>query len=228
MTFSLRVGALAAVLATPAAATDCKLALALGLDISSSVNEREYRLQLDGLADAITHESVITAILTPEGSGVAVAAYEWSGYSQQDVIVDWTMLTSSADVHAFADTLRGHERTYADFPTAIGRALQYGWRLLQEAPPCARQTIDLSGDGENNDGPDPDFYRARGQITGPTINGLVVLGAYPNPAIYYREQVMQGPNAFVAMARDFEDYRRVMLGKLLREIEQQLILGAAE
>ncbi|MEM6422246.1 MAG: DUF1194 domain-containing protein [Pseudomonadota bacterium] len=214
-----------ALCATPALATDCKLALALGLDISSSVNEREYRLQIDGLADALSHELVKEAILRPEGSGIAVITYEWSGYAQQDLITGWTMLDSSGAIDAYAARLKAHERIYSDFPTAVGKAVEFGARLFDSAPPCQRRTMDLSGDGENNDGVDPDVFRAQGLLDGITINGLVILGAFPNPAIYYRGHVMQGPNAFVALARDFEDYRRVMLGKLLREIDQQLILG---
>lgn len=35
-----------------AAQANCRLALALGLDVSGSVDSREYRLQLDGLANA--------------------------------------------------------------------------------------------------------------------------------------------------------------------------------
>ena len=81
--------ALAAILAaTPAAAQQqCRLALALGLDISSSVNEREYEIQIGGLARAFRTPEVIEAILSPPGTSVAVAAYEWSGQYQQDTIV---------------------------------------------------------------------------------------------------------------------------------------------
>ncbi|MEM7500178.1 MAG: DUF1194 domain-containing protein [Pseudomonadota bacterium] len=209
----------------PALAVGCKLALVLGLDISSSVNEREYEQQLHGLADALAHPQVIEAITTPEGAGIAVITYEWSGYAQQDLITGWEMLVTPNDVEAYAARLKAHRRIYSDFPTAIGKALEYGANLFATAPPCARRTIDLSGDGENNDGVGPEHYRAKGIFEGITINGIVILGAYPNPAIYYRGYVMQGPNAFVAIARDFDDYRRVMIGKLLREIETQLILG---
>ncbi|MEL6576479.1 MAG: DUF1194 domain-containing protein, partial [Pseudomonadota bacterium] len=83
VTFSLGRLAGALVLAAglwapaPAHAVGCKLALVLGLDISSSVNEREYEQQLHGLADALSHPQVIEAITTPEGAGIAVITYEW-------------------------------------------------------------------------------------------------------------------------------------------------------
>ncbi|MEO1458648.1 MAG: DUF1194 domain-containing protein [Pseudomonadota bacterium] len=226
--FRKTVLALAALLlASPAHAASCKLALVLGLDISSSVNEREYRLQIDGLANALEHEAVIEAILRPEGAGIAVITFEWSGYAQQDLVTGWEYLGDEAAIRAYAARLRAKQRIYSDFPTAIGKAVEYAANLFDSAPPCARRTIDLSGDGENNDGPGPDHFRRRGMLDGITINGLVILGAFPNPAIYYREHVMQGPDAFVALARDFEDYRHVMIGKLLREIDQELIIGDA-
>jgi len=213
-----------AALPGPAAAF-CKLALAFALDISSSVNDAEYRLQLDGLAHALERHEVIEALLTPEGAHIAAIAYEWSGYNQQDLLTPWTRLDSPEAVRAFAGRLRAHQRIYSDFPTAIGKAVEYGARLFETAPDCGRQVIDISGDGENNDGVGPEYFRAQGLLDGITINGLVILGAYPHPGIYYREHVMQGPDAFVALARDFEDYRDVMIGKLLREINAELVVG---
>ncbi len=212
---------------TPAARAEpvCRVALALGLDISSSVNAREYRLQLDGLAYALTTDAVIEAILSPKGTAIAAAAYEWSGYQQQDVIIDWQMLDSEEAIRAFAARLRAHKRRYAEFPTAIGKAVQFGAKLLRRGPSCGRYVIDLSGDGENNDGVGPGYFREQGQLDGLIINGLVIQGAYPNPAIYYREHVMQGPESFVALARDFEDYRLVMVGKLMREVGAEMIVG---
>ncbi len=46
----------------------CKLALVLALDISSSVNQREYKIQLQGLVRAFRTPEVIAAILTPKGT----------------------------------------------------------------------------------------------------------------------------------------------------------------
>ncbi|MEM7668680.1 MAG: DUF1194 domain-containing protein [Pseudomonadota bacterium] len=217
--------ALVIVLTASPAAAFCKLALALGLDISSSVNSYEYRLQIDGLAHALETDEVIEAILQPDGAHIAAAAYEWSGYQQQDVVIGWTILDTPDAVRAFAGRLRGHERRYAEFATALGKGVEFGANLLREAPPCGRKVLDVSGDGVNNVGVGPEYFRAQGQLEGITINGLVILGAYPNPAIYYRRHVMQGPEAFVALARDFSEYRDVMIGKLLREINVEMILG---
>ncbi len=219
--------AAAALAAAPATAGQCKLALALALDISSSVNGREYAIQRDGLARAFRTPEVIEAILTPEGTGVAVAVYEWSGYNQQDVVVPWTLLRTEAAVRALADRIAAHRRPYSDLTTALGKAVEYGAGLLARAPPCARQVLDVSGDGENNDGAGPSHYRAEGKLAGITINGLVITGAVPDPVAYYRDHVIQGPGAFLALARHYHDYPAVIIGKLLREIDERMVLGEA-
>jgi Ca-activated chloride channel family protein len=205
----------------------CKLALVLALDISSSVNQHEYEIQLQGLAQAFRTPEVIAAILTPEGTGIAAIVYEWSGYNQQDIVIPWTMLNNEAVILDIAATLAAHRRPYSDLTTALGKSVEYGAMMFGRAPPCARKVIDISGDGENNDGVGPEFYRAQGKLHGITINGLVVQGAVPDPVAYYRDHVVQGPGAFVALARDFDDYPSVMIGKLLREIDQEMILGEA-
>ncbi|MEM9059937.1 MAG: DUF1194 domain-containing protein [Pseudomonadota bacterium] len=203
----------------------CKLALAFALDVSSSVNDGEYRIQLHGLADALASEEVQTAILSPEGAHIMAAAYEWSGYRQQTLLMDWTKLDTPGAISLFANRLRQTRRRYSEYPTALGKAVQYGAQLLRRAPPCARQVLDISGDGENNVGVGPEYFRRQGVLDGLIINGLVIQGAFPDPAIYYKRHVIQGPNAFMALARDFDDYPDVMLGKLLREIEGDLIIG---
>jgi hypothetical protein len=206
-------------------ATVCKLALVLAMDISSSVNQREYDIQLQGLAQAFRTPEVIDAILTPKGVGIAVIVYEWSGYNQQDIVIPWTMLDNEAVILDIAATLAAHRRPYSDLTTALGKSIEYGARMFGRAPVCGRKVIDISGDGENNDGAGPEFYRAQGKLNGITINGLVVQGAVPDPVAYYRDHVIQEPGSFVAMARDFDDYPSVMIGKLLREVDQEMILG---
>jgi Ca-activated chloride channel family protein len=223
------VAALAAGGAPGAAhATDCKLALVLGLDISSSVNSHEYDLQLQGLAQAFRTPEIIDAILTPEGAGIAVTVYEWSGYNQQDVVIPWTMIDTREAALDLAARLAAHRRPYADLTTALGKAVEYGAGLFRKAPDCGREVIDISGDGENNDGDGPEVYRAQGLLDGIIINGLAIQGAFPDPALYYRDHVIQGPGAFLATARDFNDYPAVVIGKLLREIDQEMIIGAGK
>ena len=203
----------------------CKLALAMGLDISSSVDRDEYRQQIEGLAAALTAPTVVDAILRPEGSHIAAAVYEWSGYRQQNVVIGWTVLDSPGAINAFAARLAGHRRVHSEFPTALGKGVEFGARLLSHAPECTRRTIDISGDGQNNDGVGPEYFVGTGLLAGITVNGLVIRGAVPDPVAYYRASVRHGDDAFVIVAEGFSDYRRAMEEKLLREIEAQLVVG---
>lgn len=211
---------------TQARAAECALALALAFDISSSVNAREYDIQKDGFVAALRHADVRTAILADPGS-VRLAVYEWSGWQQQDLIVDWTVIETGADLDALAERMAAHQRRYAEFSTAIGRALEFGVRLFARLPaPCARQVIDVSGDGVSNAGASPADVRAAGRLSRVTVNGLVIKGATPDPEPYYRTEVIGGPGAFMIVARNgFTDYPDLILGKLLREIEPPVFVG---
>ena len=55
-----------------------------------------------------------------------------------------------------------------------------------------------------------------------TINGLVILGATPNPLPHYEAEVIGGFGAFVEVAENFDDYPRAILRKLLRELSPSL------
>jgi len=51
----------------------CRQALAMALDVSGSVDTREYHLQLDGLASALTDPDVQRAMLAQPGNPVYLA-----------------------------------------------------------------------------------------------------------------------------------------------------------
>lgn len=211
--------------ATLEARAGCKLALALALDTSASVDKDEARLQFDGLASALTDPRVVEAILTPAGDHIQVAVFEWSGYSQQLLIVDWTYLDSIDAIRTTAERLRNQSRAPVFLATAIGKAVEFGGRLLRISPPCTRQVLDVSGDGVGNIGAGPRYFYERGDLNGAVVNGLVIRGADPDPLTYYRTEVIFGPGAFVEIADDYTDFRRAMVRKLLREIDPQMILG---
>ena len=103
--------------------------------------------------------------------------------------------------------------------------MEFGGKLLRTAPPCARQVLDVSGDGINNIGIKPGYFYDRGDLEGVVVNGLVIRGAEPDPLPYYLSDVILGPGAFVEIAEDYSDYRRAMARKLLREIRPHMIVG---
>lgn len=208
---------LSATLSLPAAA-GCRLALVLALDISSSVDAAEDRLQREGLAAALTSDEVVAALLAVPGQPVALAVYEWSGRYQQAMLLDWTLLEGRDDVFGAAQRIAGSTRRYTEFPTAIGYALGYAAGIFNAAPDCLFRTLDISGDGRNNEGFGPALAYGNFPLDDVTVNGLVIGGDDEDLAGYYQREVIKGPGAFVETARDFPDFERAMRRKLLREL----------
>ncbi|RVT85683.1 DUF1194 domain-containing protein [Rhodobacteraceae bacterium CCMM004] len=210
--------------AVPAAA-QCRLALVLGMDISSSVDPDEDRLQRQGLARALMAPEVQRAAFALPDSPVALAIYEWSGRYQQKLIVDWTILNGQEDLARAARAVATSERSYAEFPTALGFAIGYAASIFERGPPCLFKTLDISGDGSNNDGFGPDRAYEHFPLAEVTVNGLSIGGHDKEVADYYRRELLRGPGAFLEQATGFEDFERAMRKKLEREMGVR-VLGA--
>jgi hypothetical protein len=210
--------ALAVLAAAPAKAQGCRLALSLALDVSSSVDAAEYALQRDGLAAALMAPEVRSAFLAVPGQAVALQVYEWSGRNQQVVRQQWTLIADEADLDRIAGVIATQARSYAQYPTALGFAMGFGARALAERPECRQHTLDVSGDGTNNDGFAPDVARREFPFRGITVNGLVIGANRDTLRRYFEQFVIQGPGAFVESAADYSDFERAMRRKLLREL----------
>ena len=204
------------------AAAGCRLALLMALDVSSSVDAREYALMRDGLAAALTDPDVTTALLS-QGGPVALAVYEWSGRRQSVVVQDWTMIRSQDDVTAVAARIAAAQRSFSRFPTALGYALGYGATMMDRAPDCARRVIDVAGDGITNDGFWPTLAYEHFPFDAITVNGLAVLGADPGVVAHYELEVQHGPGSFVETADGYDGFRAAMVRKLYREINDRVV-----
>ena len=225
----IRAGILAAaasVAALPSVAAPCRLALALALDISSSVDAGEDALQRGGIVAALTAPEVEAAFFAAD-LPVALAVYEWSGRYNQQLIVDWTLIDSREALLQVATQVAASARSHNDFPTAMGYALGYGAKLLARAPDCLYKTLDMAGDGQNNEGFPPSNAYREFPFDGVTVNGLVVNAADFEGEVgliaFYQGQVLHGPGAFLIVADGFEDYERAMRRKLVRELEPPAI-----
>lgn len=218
---------LLALMAAPASA--CRLALAMALDVSGSVDQLEYHQQMEGLAQALIDPDVQRAFFARPDAPVAVAVYEWSASTYQRVIVDWRLMNGPSDLSQLAAHLAAWERAPSPEATGIGAAIEFGRDLLAANPGCWQETLDIAGDGKNNDWPIPRELRRLGRINGMRINALVIgrdaqgQGHVSPPevgelAAYFHAEVIQGPNAFVEVALGFQDYARAMKRKLLREL----------
>lgn len=220
--------ALAAALAllAPGAARACSLELILALDVSGSIDGAEFTLQTDGLAAALEHARLAAAVEALPG-GMLLTVTHWSGVSRQSQMIPWRKVNTAAELDAAAHEIRTAGRAWRNFSTAIGEALQHA-RAVSEAAPedCDRKVVDVSGDGVSNEGRAPGAVSAQLAAEGYTINGLVIRGAQPDPLEQYMHEVIAGPGAFVEVAESFEDYPRAILRKLLREIDQPLMISS--
>lgn len=206
----------------PAAAlADCRIALALALDVSRSVDGRDYRVQADGLADALSDPAVRLAFLSGDAP-VALAIYEWSGLGHQRVIEDWVLVEEAADLEALALRLGAMQRPEARHLTALGAALDFGLDLLRRAPDCRRLVLDVSGDGQNNEGPPPARAYARGDWSGITVNALAIGEHESFLTEYFWREVLHGPGAFVEVAQRQADFPAAIRRKLIRELSDQV------
>lgn len=195
----------------------CGLSLVLAMDTSSSVDDGEYALQMNGLANALVDAEVLQAIA--DVGGIQLYAFEWNGRYNQREIVPWSYLYLPGDVIDQATKIQRHVRGREDLPTALGYALGHASTKLQEAPlRCARQVVDVSGDGVNNEGFEPHAAYTNFNFDQVQVNGLVITGALPDPVAYYQRHVRFGAGAFVEIANGFDDFETTMKRKLIREI----------
>lgn len=213
-------------LLSPAPAAACALELVLAIDVSGSIDSREFALQANGLAQAFENPSLIAVVGELEG-GMLVTVTHWSGATRHQQMTGWHHLSDAAGMAAFAAETRAAGRAWRNFSTAIGEALVNAATVSATAPErCKRRVIDVSGDGVSNEGQPPRPVAQALAAAGYTINGLVIRGADPDPVAHYRSEVIAGPGAFVEVAEGFDDYPRAILRKLLREIDQPMILSA--
>ncbi len=206
--------------ASRAQGADADLALVLAIDCSYSVDDREYRLQLDGIANAFRSAEIQAAIANGAHGRIAVAAVLWSSVKYQQAVVPWTTVAGPADAEVFARRIEQAPRAIPVGGTSISQALLYSARLLETVPFAAtRKVIDVSSDGRNNSGGAAPLARDQVTARGITVNALVV----PSPEWtildkWFERNVVGGPYHFVIVADTYDDYAEAIYRKLLREI----------
>ena len=218
----VRAAALALGLLAAPADAGCRLALALGFDVSKSVSAHDYDIQRGGIIAALRDPAVRDAFLKP-AEPVALAIFEWSGRDYQDLLLPWTEVTDEGVLNRVIERVQSRQRDPKPRPTALGHALLYGETLMAEAPDCAARTLDISGDGRNNDGLSPRDAYDQADYSGVTVNGLAIGGIEADILPYYTTELIHGPGAFVVHARHREDFPDAIRRKLLRELTAALL-----
>lgn len=207
------------VLMAASAARSCELALVLAVDVSGSVDAREYDIQMQGLAAALRDGIVVDALLEQEAM---VTLIQWTGSSRQRQTLPWRQMRAAADVVAFAEAVAGDGRIWRNYSTAIGEAVVAAEEALAVVPQCRRKVIDVSGDGISNEGVVPASRRAALSEKGITVNALAIETDAEDLTAWFYENLIHGEGAFVMTADGFEDYPAQIKRKLQRETTRQL------
>ncbi len=200
------------------------LELVLLVDVSRSMTPRELEIQRRGYAEALRSDAVFAALQSGLLQTVAVTYIEWAG--AQEVVVDWRVLQTRADLDAFASTLTSRFEPSLR-RTSISEALIYGAeRMDANIYSGLRRVIDISGDGPNNQGRNVALARDAVLARGITINGLPLLTEegidttwhLDNLDIYYQNCVIGGPGSFVIPVYDWDDFAEAVQRKLVLEM----------
>ncbi|NKC30572.1 DUF1194 domain-containing protein [Falsiroseomonas selenitidurans] len=199
------------------------LLLVLAVDASGSIDVDEFALQRDGLAEAIAHPAVLSAIRSRPLGAIGVAMVEWGSPGGAATVVDWMRVADAEGARAAGAAMRDAPRSRQSY-NAIGDAILHATALIAAAPWAAEaRTIDLSGDGPDIRSLVPaaearDLAVAQGIV----VNALAIeaSSAWSGGRLEaaYRRDVIGGAGAFVMVAEDRRDFARALRAKLVREL----------
>jgi Protein of unknown function (DUF1194) len=222
------IALLTVVAMSPACAADAgntvDLELVLAVDVSGSMDLNEQRVQREGYVAAFRHPDVLKAIASGAFGRIAVTYVEWASGFYQVIVVPWRVIGDQEDALAFASDLE-RAPISREGRTSISGALVFAAGAFDASGVVSdRRTIDVSGDGANNDGVPIAPVRDRIVKQGITINGLPIL-INPSPMIggigldaYYHDCVIGGPGAFMLSVTDQNQFETAIRRKLVLEI----------
>ena len=196
------------------------LALVFAVDVSSSVDEGDYKLQMGGIAQALRSPLALDYVQSGPQRKVAISLVQWSTAKTQVVTLDWHILVDGPSIEAAAFSIETQERRWSMGGTGMAAALEFCGNLLNTFPmPARRKLIDVSGDGQDNEGGDVARARASTLASGITINGLPIIEGSQYIEDYYRFKIIGGPGAFIEPALNILAFGKAMQSKLLRELQ---------
>ena len=201
--------------------------LILAADVSGSVNTTRYKTQQDGYLEALGDSRVLNVIRELDPPVLAVTFIAWA--REQQVMVPWTRVEDAKSMDLFRNRLKDERRPQIGINTLISRALLFCNRLFDREFTGGRKVIDVSGDGDDNQGivglrEVRDALVARGVV----INGLPIIVKPPEYIfppqppegldVYYRNHVVGGEGHVTIESIGFDNFKQAILQKLLLEI----------
>ncbi|GLX81340.1 DUF1194 domain-containing protein [Thalassotalea eurytherma] len=220
------------------AITPVDIELSLLVDISGSINNNEYDMQLQGYQSAFESDNLQNAIINGTEGKIAVQLIMWSGSSQQQVMIDWSLVDSQESANALAQSIGDLARPFSGM-TAIGSAIDFASPLFdQNDYQGYQQIIDISGDGTNNSGLNVATASDNAIENGvDTINGIVITNSQSNGigigitnsqsvVDQYTNDVINGESPFLLVANNFNAFQSAIENKIVAEIEGSIPPGA--
>lgn len=216
-----------------ATGVDVDVAIVFAVDRSTSIDPDIANLQRKGHAAALTSPEIIAAIVRNNLGCISIAYFEWSSAESARIVLPWTRICSLKDAEAAALVINEKGDTGIDRKTrggtSVSSAIDMGSLLLDQFPGQAlKKVIDISSNGENNDGLPVHSSRVRAVAKGYTINAIAIptKGEPPDQplASYYANSVIGGPQAFVVTLNDADDYAVALRRKLVTEISMTVDL----
>ena len=206
---------LAAVLSVTQAqqgADEVDTALIVAVDVSNSVDDKRYRLQMEGIAQALEDPGVIQAIVGGAKGGILFSMITWA--DRQKVSLPWTRIASAEEARAAARKVRALPRESGEF-TCMSRMMRYvSDKIVPQVPVKAvKVVLDISGDGRDNCNAEEPIEGVRDELVkfGVTVNGLPILeggaeeplvpGAAPSQSYLPEEQKAAAARGVVPRAR---------------------------
>ncbi len=221
------IGAMFALQPAQADPIPVDLELQLLVDDSGSVSASEFALQRDGYVAAFRDSGIIDAIENGDIGAIAVQLIYWASSGQQQIAVDWFLITDSVSANAFADLVAATTEPYSG-STAPGSAINFGVSQFNNDYDGTRQVIDVSGDGAQNNGADTATARDAALAAGiDSINGLPILTDDANLDDWYLANIVGGANGFLVVAENFDDFAQAVITKIGYEISGEIPLPGA-
>ncbi|PBB30259.1 DUF1194 domain-containing protein [Mesorhizobium sp. WSM3868] len=214
------------------AVANVDVAIVFAVDFSSSIAPMAADMQREGHAAALTSPEIISAISENYLGCIGVTYFEWSSAGHSRTVLPWTRICGLEDAKVAAAVIRrkgdtGYIRRGRG-GTSVSAAIDVGSLLLDRFPGNAmRKVIDISSNGENNDGLPVQPSRQNAIAKGYTINAIAISPLDEDPkhplATYFARSVIGGSRAFVISPNRPRDYTAALRRKLVIEVSMNAL-----
>ncbi|HML31162.1 MAG TPA: DUF1194 domain-containing protein, partial [Hyphomicrobium sp.] len=138
-------------------------ALIVSVDVSNSVDEGRYKLQMEGIAKALEDPGVIDAITGGSAGGILFSMVTWA--DTPSFVIPWTRITNKAEALATAKRVRSLPQQGGEFTCMTRMLRSANDKIVPQIPAKAsRVIIDVSGDGPDNCNAEEPIDKVRNEL----------------------------------------------------------------